>query len=638
MATVFLSYAREDSGKARPIALALEKAGHSVWWDTHVRGGAEFSRVIEEALKAADVVVVLWSERSVESPWVRDEAAFGRDHGRLVPVSLDKAEPPLGFRQFQSIDLSRWSGRGRVPNLAELGAAIAAASDGSEAAEPTDSPVAGRPAGRSRRTWLMALAALGILAVAAALLLWKPWQGRSGAPVVAVVAAEPGAGSNALARDLFVQLGRLQATNADALHLVDDQAGGAEFLLQVGGSAGAASPSASLALVNGKDKMLLWSRTFEQPSGSAADLRQQLAYSAASVLRCAADASAVRLSDESRKTYLNGCAEYAEGGGSAVIGMFEKVARAEPHFRAAWSKLLLAESSHAVLTLVTTGSDAAIRRSLRGHIAEARKHHGTFAELLITEMELLPLDAFAERIRLAEAAVALDPENPNALFARGDELMSVGRVTDAIADVNRAHLLDPLSPARRDQNINVLISAGRVTAAAQALEEAERLSPGTASLARLRLRFHAWLGDPAPAMQLYRATGSTSPLTEAWIAARTEPSQANRERAAAEARAMFARSGDLTFFAQVMAGLGRPEEVYAAIAKLARPLPLDNTYVYFTPWLKPFRADPRFIQFAARLGLTDYWAKSGKWPDFCFEPGSPYDCKGEAGKVTSPPR
>ena len=325
-----------------------------------------------------------------------------------------------------------------------------------------------------------------IAALVGGLLLWRPWQGRS-APVVAVVAAEPSAGSSALARDLLVQLGRLQATNADALHLAADASEDAEFLLQVGGSGQAPRPGASLALIDGKDRTLLWSKTFEQPSGSAADLRQQLAYSAASVLGCAAEASAASLSDDSRKTYLNGCAEYAEGAGPAVIGMFEKVARAEPHFRAAWAKLLLAESSHAVLTLVTTGSDAPIRQSLREHIAEARKRHGTFAELLITEMELLPLDAFAQRIRLAEAAVELDPENPNALFARGDELMSVGRVSDAIADVNRAHLLDPLSPARRDQNINFLISAGRTAAAARALEEAERLSPGTASLARLQL-------------------------------------------------------------------------------------------------------------------------------------------------------
>jgi hypothetical protein len=32
MASVFLSYDRDDGKQARPIATAIEKAGHSVWW------------------------------------------------------------------------------------------------------------------------------------------------------------------------------------------------------------------------------------------------------------------------------------------------------------------------------------------------------------------------------------------------------------------------------------------------------------------------------------------------------------------------------------------------------------------------------------------------------------------------------
>ena len=48
-----------------------------------MRGGAQFSKVIEEALEVAEAVVVLWSKKSVESPWVRDEAAAGRDSDRL---------------------------------------------------------------------------------------------------------------------------------------------------------------------------------------------------------------------------------------------------------------------------------------------------------------------------------------------------------------------------------------------------------------------------------------------------------------------------------------------------------------------------------------------------------------------------
>ena len=70
---MFLSYDREDTDRARPLAVALEKAGHSVWWDRHIKSGAQYSKEIEAELKKADAVVVLWSKHSVDSAWVRDE-------------------------------------------------------------------------------------------------------------------------------------------------------------------------------------------------------------------------------------------------------------------------------------------------------------------------------------------------------------------------------------------------------------------------------------------------------------------------------------------------------------------------------------------------------------------------------------
>ena len=33
-----------------------------------------------------------------------------------------------------------------------------------------------------------------------------------------------------------------------------------------------------------------------------------------------------------------------------------------------------------------------------------------------------------------------------------------------------------------------------------------------------------------------------------------------------------------------------------------------------------------------RFGLVEFWSATGRWPDFCFEPGHPYDCKAEAAK------
>ena len=123
MARVFLSYAREDGDAAKELADAVGRAGHEVWWDQHIQGGSRFSRAIDKALKDAEAVIVLWSECSVESAWVQDEAGEGRDSGRLVPVVLDGCKPPLGFRQFQSVDLSSWRG-GDGPELQALLGAI----------------------------------------------------------------------------------------------------------------------------------------------------------------------------------------------------------------------------------------------------------------------------------------------------------------------------------------------------------------------------------------------------------------------------------------------------------------------------------------------------------------------------------
>ena len=125
MARVFLSYAREDADCAKQLAELLARTGHEVWWDQHIQGGSRFSSEIDRALKDCEAVIVLWSPASVESAWVQDEAAEGRDTGRLVPVSLAGCRPPLGFRQFHTVDLDQWNGSGQPARLDELLGAIA---------------------------------------------------------------------------------------------------------------------------------------------------------------------------------------------------------------------------------------------------------------------------------------------------------------------------------------------------------------------------------------------------------------------------------------------------------------------------------------------------------------------------------
>ena len=106
MARIFLSYARADVDCAKKLAELVGRAGHDVWWDRELHGGSRFTTEIDKALQDAEAVIVLWSNASLESAWVQDEAAEGRDSGRLVPVVIDAVRPPLGFRQYQAIDLT----------------------------------------------------------------------------------------------------------------------------------------------------------------------------------------------------------------------------------------------------------------------------------------------------------------------------------------------------------------------------------------------------------------------------------------------------------------------------------------------------------------------------------------------------
>jgi adenylate cyclase len=142
---VFLSYARDDAETAKRLADCIAHAGHEVWWDRHIQGGSRFTNEIDRALKDAEAVVVLWSEASVQSAWVQDEAAEGRDSGRLVPVALGSVKPPLGFRQFHTVTLGPLTGDGTPDGIGDLIDAIASTCGSGAAQNAKASAAAAEP-------------------------------------------------------------------------------------------------------------------------------------------------------------------------------------------------------------------------------------------------------------------------------------------------------------------------------------------------------------------------------------------------------------------------------------------------------------------------------------------------------------
>ena len=81
-----------------------------MWWDATLNPGEAFDQVIENALNEAKAVVVLWSEKSVASRWVRAEATRANDNKTLVPVMIEPCKRPIMFELTHTADLSHWNG------------------------------------------------------------------------------------------------------------------------------------------------------------------------------------------------------------------------------------------------------------------------------------------------------------------------------------------------------------------------------------------------------------------------------------------------------------------------------------------------------------------------------------------------
>lgn len=110
MSDIFISYKREEQAIARNLANAFEDQGWTVWWDPKLRAGEHFDELIEKALNEAKCVIVMWSERSVQSRYVRDEATYALEKGKLVPVAIENVTLPFRFKGVHTLSLLGWDG------------------------------------------------------------------------------------------------------------------------------------------------------------------------------------------------------------------------------------------------------------------------------------------------------------------------------------------------------------------------------------------------------------------------------------------------------------------------------------------------------------------------------------------------
>ena len=110
MAEIFISYKSERRKAAAHLAKILERYGYPVWFDYHLVKGDDFADEIDRRIREAKALVVLWCKLSVQSVWVRREAALGAKLKKLVPAKIEPCELRVDFDSDDYTDLSDWNG------------------------------------------------------------------------------------------------------------------------------------------------------------------------------------------------------------------------------------------------------------------------------------------------------------------------------------------------------------------------------------------------------------------------------------------------------------------------------------------------------------------------------------------------
>ena len=641
MASLFLSYAREDIGRARPLATALEREGHHVWWDRHISGGQEFTGAIEEALASADVVVACWSQSSVRSAWVRDEAAAGRDNGRLVPVTLDGCPPPLGFRQYHTIDLSGWNGRPRSSALQPLKAAIAEKASGTA---PQAGPAAAVPARQRRgsfeaRHWAVAAAAALLLILGGQFLYSRVWSGDGRiAPKVAI--GNFALVSTDLPRELPEMLGQeilaaFGAENAVTVVAGDGAAqSSAPFVMDGSISRLGDSVRFTVNLKNRRAGVFLWSDAYEHETADPVAARQA-AVGASQVVRCGlwgASSYKGRMSDQALSLYFKWCNEHWSGSSTqtAELDAARRVTVAVPDFSFGWSALALA-----AVPLAAAESAEAMQLREEG-MAAARKSmqlDRQNPEGYMAIAGLLPLDRYAEREELLKKAISVRPTECGCeRQAYGDFLASVGRMEEAVGQYERARAMRPLAPFSNVRFAQALYVVGRNDEGDRILADTLKLWPDATSLRLLEMKSALWtrrydkaiavLGDAdLPLTSMQRDT-----LTAAFQALKSQDA-AHRAKSVAELErfAVDPRYND-RLVVGTLAALGAREAALKAAANLVRTRGLFDAEVLFEPNLAAARGEAGYARLVRQLGLTTYWRAARKAPDICRDSARPSFC------------
>ncbi len=626
--TIFLSYAHADKARAQRLAAALEQAGYTVWWDALIEGGSRFTQSIDEALERADSVIVLWSKCSVDSDWVRDEASLARDRRRLVPVSLDGSIPPLGFRQYQTINYVHERGRAQA---AEFQAVLRAVETAINQAPAKPTPVSPPPV--SRRTAL-ALAGGATVAAVGGVALWRGdlLGGSRTEDSLAVLGFKNLSGdpsqdylSAGLTEQVRSALSRIPALKVLAATSSEAAGEGAHGPKEIAGKLGVENlldgsiqrlgerVRVAVTLTDGRTGFAKWSQSLDRQLTDIFAFQSEIA-------RLVAGAMSVQLATDEPVTggtrnvrayeeYLKGRALYLaakdEASDRQAMAHYEVALGADPDFALAHAAL-----SRVLASLAASGADASELKGLYDRAIDEAKKATELAPRLPEGQLALGYALFSGRLDMKAARPAYDKA---AKLGAGDAdilllyaffVVRQRRFAEARDTIGRALALDPLNPRTWRAAGTIALFSGRPREAVPRLDRALALNPSMSNAHAMKgyalILLEQWDDarkaldkEPTP---MFRLTGL------AILGGKT----ADETLAQNSFAELVAKEGDAALYqqAQVLVQTGRNSE---ALDRLERARIVGDsglTALAVDPFMAPLAKEPRYQALLGSLGFA----------------------------------
>jgi TolB-like protein len=640
---VFISYARSTEGQARRIGEALRALGHAVWRDDELPAHRSYAEVIEERLRTAQAVVVVWSADAARSEWVQSEADRARADHKLVQLTVDGAPLPMPFDRIQCADLTGWAGedghagwRKVIASIAEL---IGARDD--RPVVSTLSAPATPPSPASAEPVLAVLA----------------FDNLSGDPQMAYFSdgvSEEIQDTVVRGADLRV-IGRtssFQLRGADkSVRRVVEELGASHIL---DGSVRRAGDRVRITtqLIECAGGATLWSNRFDRDLTDIFAVQDEIAAAVCEALKTTFQppAAAEPVPPDIYDLYLQARALYVEVGANweqrrtRTLAMLEEVVERAPTFAKAWADL--AQVSAGVLRFADRGRFPTVSRQSVRHAAQTaiRLDPGSGPAYLALSL-LEPFGHYQARADLHARALA-SVRDMATLSNTAMLYFELGHAREGLALSQLTADLNPQIPLAWFMLIYGLAALGHCAKAKALCEQGMGSWPGNPSIMGTSLYVAAlsqdWAWYDRLIAEIVRLGLKDEELDEtiAETSADRDFTPAHAEAVLAEAAAGVARDGMLTMPMTLrLSWMGKLDEVFELIEQASYefmldpdgPPPGDIRGLIFAERNRPMIEDPRFVRLCAKMGLTRYWVDSGRWPDCADQ--VPYDFKAEAARL-----